>query len=62
MDLLLTNVPGVMDPFVDPLHGNSDYSSISFFVKMCFKILNITFSQKVYLKSGVDWHNNSTKL
>ena len=35
--------------------GNSDHSSISFSEKMCFKIPNITFSQKVCLKSHVDW-------
>ena len=51
LDSLLSDVPGV----VDPLLGNSDHSSTSFSVKMGFKIPNITFSQKVYLKSRVDW-------
>ena len=55
LDLLLTDVPGVMDPVVDPPLGNSDHSSILFSVKMGFKIPNITFSWKVYLKSRVDW-------
>ena len=55
LDLLLTDVPGVVDPLVDPPLGNSDQSSISFYVNMCFKIPNITISRKVYLKSHVDW-------
>ena len=50
LDLLLNDVPGVVDPLVDSPLGNSDYSSISFSVKMCFKILDITFSCKVYPK------------
>ena len=54
LDLLLTDVPGVVDPLIDHHHGNFDHSSISFYVKMCFKIPNIIFSQKVYLKSRVD--------
>ena len=55
MDLLLTNVLGVVDPLVDHPLGNSDHSSISFSVKMGFKITNILFSREVYLKSLVDW-------
>ena len=34
--------------------GSSVHSSISFSVKICFKIPNITFSCKVYLKSRVN--------
>ena len=44
-----------MDPLVDPLLGNYDHSSISFPVKMGFKISNITFYRKVYLRSRVNW-------
>ena len=62
LNLLLTDVPGVVDPLVDPSLGKSDYSSISFFVKMGFKILNITFSCKVYLNSRVDWPRVSEDL
>ena len=62
LDLLLTDVPGVVDPVVDPPLGNSDHSSISFSVKMGFKIPNITFSQKVYLKSRFDWPGVSEDL
>ena len=43
-----------LNPVVDPPLGNSDHSSFSFSVKMGFKIPNITFSHKVYLKSRVD--------
>ena len=45
----------MVNPVVDPPLGNSDHSSISFSVKMGFKIPNITFSHKVYLKLHVDW-------
>ena len=34
LDLLITDVPGVVDPVVDPPFGNSDHSSISFSVKI----------------------------
>ena len=52
----------MVDPVIDPPLGNSDHSSISFSVKMGFKIPNITFSQKVYLKSRVDWLRVSEDL
>ena len=41
----------MVDTLVDYPLGNSEHSSISFFVK----IPNITFSPKVYLKSRGDW-------
>ena len=44
-----------MDPLVDPPFRTYDHSSISFSVKISFKIHNISFSRKVYLKSRVDW-------
>ena len=56
LDLLLTDVPGVVDPLVDPPHGNSDHFSILFSVNMNFKIPNFIFSRKVYLMSRVNWH------
>ena len=40
-------------PLVDPPLGSSDHCSISFSVKMGFKIPNITFSRKVYLSISV---------
>ena len=54
LNLLLTDVPGVVDLLVGSPLGNSDHFSISFPVKMGFRIPNITFSRKVYLKSHVD--------
>ena len=50
LDLLFTDVPDLVGPLVDSPLGNSDHSSISFSVKMGLKILNISFSHKVYLK------------
>ena len=40
---------------VDLPLGNSNHSSISFFVKIGFKVPNISFSCKVDLKSRVHW-------
>ena len=40
LDLLLTDVPSVVDHLVDPPLGDSDYSSISFSVKMDIKFPN----------------------
>ena len=51
LNLLLTDVPGEVHPLIDPPLGNS----FSFSVKMGFKILNITFSQKLHLKLRVNW-------
>ena len=55
LDLLLTDVLGVVDSVVDLSLGNSDHSSNSFSVKVGFKITNITFSRKVYQKSHINW-------
>ena len=52
LDLLLTDVSGVVDPPLD----NSDHSFISFSVKMCFNNPNILFFLiRCNLKSRVDW-------
>ena len=51
LNLLLTDVTGVVVTLVDPALDNFDHSSVSLSVKISFKIPNITFSQKVYLKS-----------
>ena len=49
-------------PLIDIPLDNSDHSSISFSVKMGFKIPNITSSHKVHLKSRVDWPRVSEDL
>ena len=41
----------MVDPKIDCHLGNSDHSSISFYVKMALKIPNISFPCTVYLKS-----------
>ena len=45
----------MVDTLIDPPLVYSDHSSISFSVKMDFKVSNITFSLKLYLKSCADW-------
>ena len=62
LDLLLTNAPDVVDSLVDSPLDNSHHFSISFSVKMGFKIPSITFSQKVHLKSRVDWPRVSENI
>ena len=52
---MLTDVIGVVNPMVIPPLGISDHYSILFFIKMGFKIPNITLSRKVYLNSHIDW-------
>ena len=44
-----------MDLLVNPPLGNPDHFSVSFSVKMDFKIPDTSFSRKVYLKSSFDW-------
>ena len=56
IDLLFTNVPGVVDPLIDLPLGSSDHFPISFSVKMGFKIPNITFSCKVRKKVKFSSH------
>ena len=53
LNLLLTVVPGVVDPLVDPPLNNSVHSPNSFSAKV--KIPNISLPRKVYLTSCVDW-------
>ena len=55
LDLLLTDVPGVVDASVKPPLGNSDHSVISFDLMLRSSVPNVQFSQLVYLKHRTDW-------
>ena len=55
LDLLLTDVPGVVDSAVKPPLGTADHSVISFTLKLSFSIPNVQFTRKVLLKSRIDW-------
>ena len=55
LDLLLTDVPGVVDATVKPPLGSSDHCVISFDLKLRSPIPDISFSRKVYIKSRTDW-------
>ena len=46
LDLLLTDIPGVVDPLVDPHLGNSDNSSISFSEKKGLKFPILHFLRR----------------
>ena len=56
LDLLLTDVPGVVESRVVPPLGSSDHSALSFTLKLGFKVPNVQLTRKVFLKSRVDWH------
>lgn len=55
LDLVLTDVPGVVDVEVIPPIGTSDHSSLSITLQREFIIPNIYFSRKVFLKSQINW-------
>ena len=55
LDLLLTDVPGVVDAVVNPPLGSSDHSVVSFKLKLTFETPNIQFARTVFLKSRADW-------
>ena len=55
LDLLLSDVPGIVDSMVKPPLGNSDHCLLAFKLKMLFKIPDVRFSRKVYLKGRANW-------
>ena len=55
LDLLLTDVPQVVDVKVKPPLGTSDHCIVSFNLKLTFQIPDIRFERRVYLKERTDW-------
>ena len=56
LDLLLTDVPGVVDHFVKPPLGTSDHCAISFKIKLSFSVPDVRFTRRVYLKDRANWN------
>lgn len=57
LDLVFTDVPGVVETAVLALVGTSDHNAISCQINLQFTVPDITISRKVYLKSQVNWDN-----
>ena len=56
LDLILTDVPGVVTSRVGSPIGTSDHSYISATVMIRQSVPNVSFSKKVYLKSRANWN------
>lgn len=57
LDLVLTDVPGVVETTVLTPLGTSDHNAISCIINLDFAVPDITISYHVYLKSQVNWDN-----
>ena len=57
LDLLLTNVPGVVRVKVDPPIGRSDHCILACQISVGANIPNITISRHVFFKSKANWDN-----
>ena len=57
LDLILTDVPGVVEASVLAPIGTSDHNSISCKICLDTTVPDITISRRVYLKSHVNWDN-----
>ena len=56
LDLLMTDVPDLVQVAVVVPLGNSDYSSLSAVISMAQAVANLCFSRKVFLKHQVNWN------
>ena len=56
LDLLLTDVPSVVDVRALAPVGGSDHSALSIKVQTGFSVPDINITRKVYLKSRADWN------
>ena len=57
LDIVLTNMPGVVEASVLAPIGTSDHNAIHCKICLEFTIPDITISRQVYLKSRVNWDN-----
>ena len=55
LDLVLTNVPGIIEVNVFPPVGSSDHRLLSCTVSTAAHIPNVSFSRHVFLKLRADW-------
>ena len=57
LDLIFTDVPGVVNVNVGSPIGTSDHAYISAIIKIKQPIPAVNFSRKIYLKSQADWNS-----
>ena len=62
LDLLLTDVPALVDVTVVPPFGTSDHSALSFKIQNSFSVPDVTISRKVFLKSRADWNGVNSDM
>ena len=55
LDLLLTDVPGVVNVSVGPPIGSSDHNVLNVNIRLDSTVRDFTLSRTVYLKSRVVW-------
>ena len=56
LDLLMTDVPDLVQVSVVALIGNSDHSSLSAVISMAQSVPNLCVSRKLFLKHQVNWN------
>ena len=56
LDLLMTDVPGLVRVSVVAPIGNSEHSSLSAVISMAQAVPNLCVSRKVFLKHQVNWN------
>ena len=59
LDLLMTDVPDLVQVAVVAPIGNSDHSSLSAIISMAQAVPNMCVSRKVFLKHQVNWNTVS---
>ena len=62
LDLLLSDVPDVVEVKISPPIGKSDHSAISFDLLTNFNVPKFTVSRRIYLKSRANWNNIARDL
>ena len=56
LDLLMTDVPDLVQVSVVAPTGNSDHSSLSSVISMAQAVPNLCVSRKIFLKHQVNWN------
>ena len=57
LDLVLTDVPGVVSVVVSPPVGRSDHSSLLLSLNVDQPVMDFTVEKEVYVKTGIIWAN-----
>ena len=57
LDLVLTDVPGVVSVVVSPPVGSSDHSTLLLSLNVDQPVMDLTVVKEVYVKTGIIWAN-----